>query len=96
MEIDNCVVCFKYLKEIGERESKMCNKCDNITSKIANDIDAQKIWDATEPKKYKRDDKLTQCMIGRDAECNHQKCPITEKDMENGKYCTLPLIDYRQ
>jgi hypothetical protein len=42
------------------------------------------------------DDKLTQCMIGRDAECNHQKCPITEKDMENGKYCTLPLIDYRQ
>jgi hypothetical protein len=42
------------------------------------------------------DSKLTQCMVGRDAECNHPKCPITEEDMKNGKYCTLPLYDYRQ
>ena len=42
------------------------------------------------------DKELTQCMIGRDAECNHPKCPISEEDMKNGKYCTLPLYDYRQ
>jgi hypothetical protein len=22
---------------------------------------------------------LTQCMMGRDAECNHPKCPVTDK-----------------
>ncbi|MGY8911173.1 MAG: hypothetical protein ACKVIG_15130 [Flavobacteriales bacterium] len=37
MEIDNCVVCGKYLKDIGEQESGMCNKCDNITDKIAKE-----------------------------------------------------------
>jgi len=56
MEIDNCVVCLKYLKEIGEQESGMCIKCDNETAKIANDIDAQEIWEAKEPKKYKRNE----------------------------------------
>jgi len=34
-EIDNCVVCGKYLKEIGEQEAGMCNKCDNITHEIS-------------------------------------------------------------
>ena len=37
MEIYNCVVCEKYLKDIGEQESGMCNKCDNITSKISKE-----------------------------------------------------------
>jgi hypothetical protein len=39
---------------------------------------------------------LTQCMMGRDAECNHPKCPVTDEDAKNGRYCPLPLYDYRQ
>jgi len=39
---------------------------------------------------------LIECMIGRDAECNHPKCPVTDEDAKNGKHCTLPLFDYRQ
>ena len=39
---------------------------------------------------------LTQCMVGRDTECNHPKCPVTDEDAANGRYCTLPLYDYRQ
>lgn len=39
---------------------------------------------------------LKQCMIGRDGECNHPKCPVSDEDERNGKYCTLPLYDYRQ
>lgn len=45
----------------------------------------------------KGDDKpLTECMMGRDSECNHPKCPVTDEDERNGRYCTLPLHDYRQ
>jgi len=36
--IKNCVVCLKQLKDIGEQEQGMCNKCDNKTSKIADEI----------------------------------------------------------
>lgn len=39
---------------------------------------------------------LKECMMGRDAECWHQKCPVTMEDAENGKYCQLPLYDYRE
>lgn len=39
---------------------------------------------------------LTECMVGRDAECNHPRCPVTEIDVKNGKYCELPLKDYRR
>jgi len=39
---------------------------------------------------------LKQCMMGRDAECSHPKCPISEEDMNNGIYCKLPLHDYRE
>jgi hypothetical protein len=39
---------------------------------------------------------LMQCMAGRDAECNHPKCPVADEDVKNGKYCTLPLYDYRE
>jgi hypothetical protein len=39
---------------------------------------------------------LTQCMVGRDAECNHPKCPVTDEDVQNGKHCTLPLYDWRE
>jgi len=42
------------------------------------------------------DKELTQCMMGRDAECNHPKCPITDEDAENGIFCKLPFYDYRQ
>lgn len=42
------------------------------------------------------DKPLTECMVGRDTECNHPKCPVTDEDAMNGKYCTLPLFDYRQ
>lgn len=30
-----------------------------------------------------------------ETECNHSKCPVTEEDMIKGRYCTLPLLDYR-
>jgi len=39
MEIDNCVVCGKYLKNIGEQEQGMCNHCDNVTDAIAKEQD---------------------------------------------------------
>ena len=42
MEIDNCVVCGKYLKEIGEQEQGMCNDCDNRTDAIAKE--QQRLW----------------------------------------------------
>lgn len=44
----------------------------------------------------KEDAPLTQCMVGRDTECNHPKCPVSDEDVKNGKYCTLPLYDWRQ
>lgn len=39
---------------------------------------------------------LTECMMGRDAECNHPQCPVTDEDEKNGRYCHLPLFDYRE
>ena len=39
---------------------------------------------------------LKECMAGRDGECWHPKCPVTMKDAKNGKYCQLPLCDYRE
>lgn len=56
MEIDNCVVCLKYLKTISEQENGMCLKCDIETEKVANEIDAQEIWKATKHGKYKRNE----------------------------------------
>lgn len=41
-------------------------------------------------------EKLKQCMIGRDAECNHPKCPISDENIKNSIHCQLPLNDYRQ
>jgi predicted phosphoadenosine phosphosulfate sulfurtransferase len=41
------------------------------------------------------DKPLTECMVGRDTECNHPKCPVTDEDAANGRYCTLPLYDWR-
>jgi len=37
MEIENCVVCKKYLNEIGEQERAMCNECDIETEAIAKE-----------------------------------------------------------
>jgi hypothetical protein len=45
MEIDNCVVCGKYLKHIGEKEQRMCNDCDNKTDAIAKEQDKALIID---------------------------------------------------
>lgn len=39
MEIENCVVCKKYLNDIGEQERAMCNKCDVETETIAKEQD---------------------------------------------------------
>jgi hypothetical protein len=39
---------------------------------------------------------LTECMAGRDCECDHPQCPITDDDAENGIYCPLPLYDWRE
>jgi len=39
---------------------------------------------------------LTVCQAGRDTECYHPKCPVTAEDVKNGKYCTLPLNDWRE
>ena len=38
-EIDNCVVCKKYLKELYEQEQGMCTYCDIKTNGIANELD---------------------------------------------------------
>lgn len=45
---------------------------------------------------FKKDKPLTICQCGRDGECWHPKCPVTMEDAENGKYCQLPLVDYRE
>lgn len=47
---------------------------------------------------YKEEDNkpLTRCMVGRDAECNHPQCPVSEQDIKAGKYCTLPVNDWRE
>lgn len=42
------------------------------------------------------DKPLTECMMGRDGECNHPKCPVSDEDEACGRYCTLPLYDYRK
>ena len=34
---DNCVVCNKYLKTIGEREQLMCIDCDEKTEQISQE-----------------------------------------------------------
>lgn len=47
-------------------------------------------------KHHVADNPLTECMAGRDTECNHPKCPVTDEDVRNGRYCTLPLYDWRQ
>lgn len=38
---------------------------------------------------------LKECMAGRDGECNHPNCPVSEEDVKNGNYCKLPLYDHR-
>ena len=37
MEIDNCVVCGKYLKDIGEQEQLMCIDCNEKTEKVSQE-----------------------------------------------------------
>jgi len=37
MEIDNCLVCDKHLKDIGEQETLMCNECYRKTNEIAKE-----------------------------------------------------------
>ena len=32
---DNCVVCKKYLKSIGEQEQSMCIECDEKTDEVS-------------------------------------------------------------
>lgn len=46
--------------------------------------------------KDKDSKQLTRCMVGRDAECNHPQCPVSEQDIKAGKYCTLPVNDWRE
>lgn len=36
--IENCVVCGKYLQTIELQDQGMCNKCDDKTSQIADEI----------------------------------------------------------
>jgi hypothetical protein len=38
MYIEKCVVCQKYLPDIGEQERGMCNPCDNKTQAIAKEF----------------------------------------------------------
>ena len=35
MNIENCVVCGKYLRDIGEEENGMCDSCNRETDKIS-------------------------------------------------------------
>jgi hypothetical protein len=39
---------------------------------------------------------LKQCMAGRDGECDHPNCPVSDDDVKNGIFCHLPLIDWRE
>lgn len=41
--IENCVVCKKYLETEELQEQGMCNKCDDITDKIAKDIQGEQL-----------------------------------------------------
>lgn len=50
MEIDNCVVCGKYLKKIGEQEQGMCIDCDIKTDEIAKSF-KEKIYFLKDQKK---------------------------------------------
>ncbi|AGO47544.1 hypothetical protein Phi4:1_gp011 [Cellulophaga phage phi4:1] len=38
MLVENCVVCKKYLKNIGEQEQGMCIDCDEATDIIAKEF----------------------------------------------------------
>ncbi len=79
------------IKPTGETELQRIKRLKSIADKalyIVSVYDLQMVKSSSE--------KLTQCMIGRDAECNHPNCPVTDEDAENGIYCTLPLFDYRQ
>jgi len=53
MLIDNCVVCRRYLKSIGEQEIGMCVECDDATAEIAKDIIAQEILETKNNKLWK-------------------------------------------
>ena len=38
MEIENCVVCNRYLSTLALQEQGMCNDCDSKTRNIAYEI----------------------------------------------------------
>ena len=66
MEIDNCVVCGKYLKDIGEQEQGMCNKCDNKTAAIAKEMDkAEQLLKGDDCKTFAPDMSTTSATICR-------------------------------
>ena len=35
--MDNCVICKKYLKDIGEQENRMCYECNRSTYEISQE-----------------------------------------------------------
>jgi len=53
MLIDNCVVCRRYLKSIGEQEIRMCVECDDATAEIAKDIIVQEVLETKNNKLWK-------------------------------------------
>lgn len=81
----------KRAEQDDHEELKQCSEA--ISYLIEKMKSSSRIIEGTETKPPKP---LTQCMMGRDAECNHPQCPISEKDVCNGIKCELPLYDWRQ
>lgn len=87
-------VCKSYCwdEECGEERClSQCPECSVIKSKSTHPA-----LEGKEKCVVNTDKPLTECMAGRDTECNHPQCPVTDEDVRNGRYCTLPLYDYRQ
>lgn len=75
------------LVECKKLEAKLRKEAEKITKGINEQ------GDLFAPSK--NDKPLTECMVGRDAECNHPNCPVTDEDAKNGNYCPLPVYDWR-
>jgi len=111
MEIDNCVVCGKYLKDIGEQEQGMCNKCDNKTDAIAKELDKALIIDDVSNNEavlqYQtcQRGKMIRCKCKSDQDCKEQSevayycecdAPLVRTDVSGTEYCGICEWDIEQ
>lgn len=91
--------CHPMIPETMDEYSKIVEvkSLTDLNEMFANIIDVKVLQDDEEDGNDSIDDQpLKECMVGRDTECNHPKCPVTDEDVKNGRYCTLPIYDWRQ